>query len=315
MKYTSLLLSCLVGLTLPAVAGDTGKFVIEDPAYFDNVRRPITNPTLFDTALPETKIRAIFLHQNLPGTLDTTAGFLPVDGDMQVYALQAELALNPRFSLVATKDGYIDFQPDQTFSRTSGWANLAAGAKWAWLYNPESQVASSFQLVYEAPSGNRDVWQGTGDGQIIPTLFYLHNFNKIQYANAFGFRIPIDGDADSTHFYTSQHLGFHLTDWLYPLVEVNWFRVLDPGDGGSRFLEQAGGVTPAIARFEAGDLVNWGAANSEDNRDLVTLGIGFRADVPFVPNTEFGFAWEMPLTDEEASIMEDRFTVDLVIKF
>ncbi len=315
MKYTSLLLTSLVGLTLPVFAGDSGKYVIEDPVYFDNIKRPITNPTLWDTALPETKVRAIFLQQNLAETVDTTLGQLPVDGDMQIYALQVEFALNERFSLVATKDGYINFKPDSTFSKESGFANLAAGVKWAWLYQPENQVASAFQLVYEAPSGNRDVWQGTGDGQIIPTLLYLHNFDQFQYSNAFGFRIPIDGDADSTHFYTSHHVGFHLTDWLYPLVEVNWFRVLDPGDGGSRFADQAGGITPSIARFEAGDLVNWGASNAEDNKDLVTMGVGFRADMPFVPNADFGFAYEFPLTSDSATIMDDRFTIDMVIKF
>ncbi len=312
---TLLLLSLCLGLSPLLQAGDPGKIVvIEDPVYFDNVRRPITNPTLFDTALPQTKIHAVMMHQTLPDHIDTTLGLIPLGGDMQVYGIQAELALNERFSLVAIKDGYIDFQPENTLKRTNGWANISVGAKWAWLYQPESEMASAFQLVYEIPSGNSDVWQGEGDGQLIPTLLYLHTFDKVQYSNAFGFRIPLD-DSESTHFYTSHHVGFRLTDWLYPLVEVNWFHLVDPGDGSPRFPNQAGGLVPAIARFEAGDLVNWGAANARANDDLVTLGIGFRAEVPFLNNADLGFAWEFPLTDEEASIMEDRFTLDLEIRF
>lgn len=236
-------------------------------------------------------------------------------GEMQVYAVQAEFALNERFSLVASKDGYIDFSPDATFTDTSGWANLAAGAKWAWLYRPESGMASSFQLLYEIPSGDTDVWQGTGDGLFIPSMFFLKSCGKLQYSNAVGFRVPADSDQNSSSFYTSHHLGFHLTDWLYPLVELNWFHVIDPGAGGLRFGAHAGGITPNIAAFEAGDLVDWGALNADLNDDLVTLGVGFRANLPQHPNADFGFAWEFPLTEEEASIMEDRFTFDLEIRF
>ncbi|MEM1297060.1 MAG: hypothetical protein AAGH89_16965 [Verrucomicrobiota bacterium] len=316
MKQFSIFFIVLLGFATSAFAGDSAKMVIEDPVYFDNVRRPVTNPTLFDTALPQTKLHAIMIHQTLPDFIDTTLGQLPVGGDLQVYAVQAELALGERFSLVAAKDGYIDFQPDATFSNTSGWANLSAGAKWAWLYRPENQVASAFQLLYEAPSGNRDVWQGEGDGQIIPSLFYLQSFNRLQYSNAFGFRLPVDGDAESSQFYTSQHIGYHLTDWLYPLIELNWFHVMDQGDGASRFPAQAGGITPAIARFEAGDLVNWGALNSGANDDLVTMAIGFRAEFPFLKDqADFGFAWEFPLTDGDATILDDRFTFSVELRY
>lgn len=278
------------------------------------MRRPITNPTLFDTALPQTKAHAIVMYQNHPDFVQTTLGRLPVGGDLQLYALQLELALNERFSLVASKDGYIEFQPDATFSQTSGWANLAAGAKYAWLYKPECGVASSLQLIYEIPSGDRDVWQGEGDGQFIPSLFFLKKFcNGLQYSNAAGFKLPVDDDAESTMFYTSHHVSFPLNDWLSPVVELNWFHVIDPGDGGARFRNQVGGAVPGVAQFEGGDLINLGALNADDNEDLVTLGLGLRAAVSC--STDLGFAWEFPLTEEEANLMEDRFTVDLEIRF
>jgi hypothetical protein len=68
-----------------------------------------------------------------------------------------------------------------------------------------------------------------------------------------------------------------------------------------------------VARFEGGDLINLGAANAGDNRDLVTLGLGFRSHL--TERLDLGFAYETPLTDEEAGLMDDRFTVDLVWKF
>jgi hypothetical protein len=52
-------------------------------------------------------------------------------GDVQIYAVQFEVALNDRLSIVATKDGYVDINPDTEplWSDEGGWANLAAGVK------------------------------------------------------------------------------------------------------------------------------------------------------------------------------------------
>ncbi len=315
MKITRFAL--IFALASSAFAGDPGKVLVpvEEPEPFYKARRPVTNPVLFDLAQPMTKIHPLVIHQTMPSFIDTTLGQLPVGGDFQVYAVQAELAVNDRMSIVAAKDGYIVFDPNSTFSKTSGWANLAAGGKFAWLFKPEQGLISSMQLLYEIPSGDTDVWQGTGDGQFIPSIYTQYQTGRLQLANAVGFRLPVDDGADSTQLYTSAHAGFNLTRWLYPLVEINWFHVMDPGDGASRFGAQAGGITPAIARFEAGDLVNWGALNSEANSNLVTAAVGFRANPPNVENIDFGFAWEFPLTDDDATILEDRFTFDIEVRF
>lgn len=293
MKALHTLLLTLASLALSAQAGDSKKMVIENPCNFLDVKRPISNPTLFDTALPLTKIHAIFINQDLADNVDTILGKLPLGGDLQVYAVQAEFALNERLSIVATKDGYIDFRPDATLRETSGWANIAGGAKWAWLYRPEQGLASSLQLLYEFPSGDSDVWQGTGNGTIIPSILFLKACNRVQYSNVLGFRLPVDENDNSTQFFTSHHLGFHLTDWLYPMVEVNWFHVMDEGNGGPRF----------------------GALNAGIHDDLVTMAVGCRIAVPKLTNTDVGVAWEFPLTDDETTIMKDRLTVDLEIKF
>jgi hypothetical protein len=311
--YRALFLSCLL-IPGAGFGGDPKNVVIEDPKPFYDARRPVTNPVLNDLAVPRTKLHPVMIHQTMPSTIDTTLGQLPVGGDLQLYALQAEWAVTERFALLANKDGYIVFDPSDTLTKTSGWANLGVGAKYAWLFNPEKGVASSIQLAYEIPSGDTDVWQGTGDGQFVPTLFFLKTANRWQFQNALGARIPVD-DADSAFLYDSIHLGYNLTDWFYPLVELNWLHVTNPGEGEQRFGAQAGGAVPAIANFEAGDLVNWGAANSDTFNDLVTLGLGFRINCPHLDNIDFGAAWEFPLTDENATILEDRWTFDVEIAF
>ncbi|MEZ5302086.1 MAG: hypothetical protein R3F11_15800 [Verrucomicrobiales bacterium] len=282
-------------------------------AGFESARRPITNPTLFDLAIPQSYVHPLFLYQSLPSSISTEIGSVPLDGDLQVYAIQLQWAVTERLAITATKDGYIDFNPDNTLAEEDGWANLAAGLKYAFVYDPASQLAVSGQLLIEVPTGNSDVWQGEGDGVAIPSVSALKIAGPVQLAGTLGAKIPFDSDAESTMLFSSIHLSYEVTPRFFPLVELNYFRVLDEGDGGSRFGSQAGGLVPAIAQFEAGDLVNFGAANADKNPDFLSLGVGFRFRA--TDNVDLGFAFELPLTDDEDSIMENRFTLDLVYRF
>ncbi len=203
----------MAACALPALrAGDydkNPKSVIEtseeDP--WAKAIRPISNPTLFDLAIPRTQLHSIFIYNNMPDMFDIVGGQVPLGGDYQVYALQFEYALTDRLSLNATKDGYIVFDPVSTLSDTEGFANVALGPKYAWLLKPEKGLASNVQLIYEIPMGNREAWQGEGDGVFIPSVSTLKMAGRFQFSNQFGFKLPIDGDTESTMFYTSAHVS------------------------------------------------------------------------------------------------------------
>ena len=60
--------------------------------------RPLTNPVWHGPAGVETSVHPIFMHQALPGKLNTELGNVPADGDFQVYALQFEYAFSPSLS-------------------------------------------------------------------------------------------------------------------------------------------------------------------------------------------------------------------------
>ncbi|MDP7630230.1 MAG: hypothetical protein QGF03_06580 [SAR324 cluster bacterium] len=279
---------------------------------FESARRPITNPTLFDLALPRTQIHAIFMHHRFPNKINSEIGAIKLGGDLQLYALQAEYALNDRFSIVALKDGYVDFNPDGAlFSSEEGFANVGAGVKYAFHVDPDNQTAASVTGMYEIPIGDDDVFQGEGDGNINVTLNGLALVNNWQVAAAAGLQVPISDDF-STQGFLSGHLSYEVTPWFIPLVELNWFHVFNDGNGGTRYGSQAGGAVPAVAQFEGADLLNWGAANATDN-EYVTLGLGFRSRL--TPSLSIGFAYEIPLTDESDNITDDRFTLDLVWSF
>ena len=218
-----------------------------------------------------------------------------------------------RFSLVAAKDGYAVMSPDATLSDEEGWANLSAGFKYAFLYNPEDALAAAFNLQIEVPTGNTNVFQGEGDGVAIPSISVLKLWDRLQFASTFGFKFPFDTDTESIMLNYHAHFSYALTDRFFPLIELSYFNVLDEGDGGRRFHDQVGGFVPAVATFEGGDLFNLGASNADWNEHFVSMAFGFRYRL--TDNIDLGAAYEIPLTDEEESLMDSRITVDATIRF
>jgi len=318
----TLLTSTLVGslCLAPAFAGTVApEMTMCSPAAtttdaFANARRPISNPTLFDLALPTTNIHPIVMYHRLPDFVQTTAGLVPMGGDVQVYAVQFEIALNDRLSIVATKDGYVDINADTKplWSDQSGFANLAAGLKYAFIHDPASGTAVSGTATFELPTGNHDVFQGEGSGGVNLILSGLKMVGDWEFAGGAGVQIPFS-DQQATSSFVSAHASYEVCKYFTPLVELNWFHVLSTGDGRPNFFSQAGGAVPVIAQFEGGDLLNFGAGNAFANRDFVTAAIGFRSRL--LDNLDAGIAYELPLTGDEKSIMKDRITFDLVWKF
>lgn len=66
------------------------------------------------------------------------------------------------------------------------------------------------------------------------------------------------------------------------------------------------------ANFEDSHFFNFGANNS-DGTDLVTAGIAFRLRI--AQGVDLGLAYQIPLTEGKESVIDDRFTVDLVRRF
>jgi hypothetical protein len=299
----------LGGTTAPDIAAPTP---VASSDGFAQARRPISNPTLFDLALPTTNIHPIFMYHTLPDQVNTTVGPVPLGGHVELYAIQAEFAVNDRFSIVATKDGYVEMRPDNSLTKQGGFANLGGGVKYAFLLDPISKTALSGSMTFEFPTGNSDVLQGEGDGAINLILSGLKLVDAWQFAGGLGFQIPFSGE-QSSEGWMSAHVSYEVNRWFIPLAEINWFHVIDSGNGTGNFPAQAGGQVPALVQFEGGDLFNLGAVNSDDNRDFVSAAFGFRSRL--TDNIDVGAAYEIPLTNEDNSLMESRVTVDLVWKF
>ena len=269
--------------------------------------RPVSNPVLVDSPEVGTSVHPLVIYQAHPDVLDTTAGKVPAGGDFQVYAVQLEYAFTTDLSLIAVKDGYIDFNPDETLSKEEGWADLSAGLKYVFLR--EEGLIASAKTVIELPVGDDEVWQGNGDGAVDPAVAFVYQSGKWQVNGTIGGVIALNNERSSS-IYDSWHVSYEAAPGFFPLIELNHMRVVDEGDGGARFDVQADGGVPSIAKFEGGDLINFGASNAKDNEDFVSLALGARYRISEA--IDVGGAYEFPLTDEEASLMDYRVTLDLV---
>jgi len=94
--------------------------------------------------------------------------YITEGGDFRLYALELSYALNDRLALLATKDGYIDFNPNATLEDEEGFANIAVSAKYAFYKDGESGQIATAGLRYEIPTGETKVFQGRGDGIVQP---------------------------------------------------------------------------------------------------------------------------------------------------
>lgn len=250
---------------------------------------PISNPVNFEDPRIISEIRPVFMYHELEDD------FITGGGDVQLYALQLRLALSENLALIATKDGFIDFNPTGLPDQT-GFANIAAGLKYS-FYKSDNSIATA-GLRYEAPLGNRDVFQGNGDGQVNPFISAAVALETINIVAGTGFRLPID-DADSTFYDFDLHVDYPI-DNFYPTVELN---VVHTIDGGER-LPMAD---------EGQDLFNFGSTMA-DGKTLVTAAAGFRYRV--CDDIDFGVAYQIPLTNGRGSNVTDwRVTADLIYRF
>jgi len=289
----------LLSLVLIVTAGTTVYANSEEP--FSRFIKPMTNPVYFDDVQNRTYLHAITILQQLPNHIRTEAGRLPLDGDLQLTAVRATFAINERFSLIAAEDGYIDFDPDETLDGGNGWADLALGFKGAIIYDPDDEFILSGKVLFGTSTGSRDVLQGNGDGNVAPSLAFLKGWDKFQLQGTVGGIIPFNHNDESTEVYTSWHASYAVTKEIFPLVELNYFRVIRRGHRND------------VARFEGGDVINLGSENALSHRNFATIALGCR--FRYFDMMDVGIAWETPLTQQNQGLMKNRYSLDIVFHF
>jgi len=284
MKHTSLkLMAATTGLLLGATAQ------AED--WTSQAIAPVTNPIFFESPLIQSEVRPIFAYHRLDNA------FLGTDVDVRVYAVQLRYAVNDRLAIIATKDGFIEFNPEVGPAQ-NGWADIGFGLKYAVYKNDEQQAVITPGLTFELPSGNQDVFQGNASGEFNVFVSAIKGWDKFHLTGNLGARIPIDMDKETANVRYSLMADYYTCKWFIPFTTINAVTTLTEGN-------------QLPFNSEGFDLINFGSTNA-GGRTQAAWGVGFRSRL--LENVDLGFAYERGFAPNN-DIFKDRFTVDLVWRF
>ena len=256
---------------------------------FNNFITPVSNPVFFEDPRNTSEARGLFINHTIPGSLGGKQA--------QVYAMQLRASLTENLSFIATKDGYI---VSQNPLLDDGFADVAAGLKYLFYKDAESQTLLSGGLTYALPIGSTQSLQGRCSGEF--NIFanagteFLPNWH---YVTATGFRLPSDSQLGNQIWYWSNHIDWQIGGGpLYLFTEDNWYHYMS---GASGLPLPIGGM----------DLFNLGATGI-GGQNCVTGAWG----VKYKPasNMELGVAYELPYTSRH-DLMQNRITVDFIIRY
>ena len=273
------------------------------PSWLDDTISPVANPIYFEDPNITSEVRPVYMYHILPDTFDFAGGSVPLGGQVQVMAVQARYALTDRLALIATKDGYIEFQPDHTLAHHYGWGDVAAGLKYALVDDKDLQLLVTPGLTVTVPTGSTDVWQGRGSGDENIFVSAEKGFDKFHITGNVGVIIPNDFSQNTAQLHYSLQLDYHVCQYFIPFFVLNGYTILS--DGNQKLL----GVVPL--NTEGYDLINFGSSQASGTTQL-TVGGGFRTRL--VKNVDVGVSYEAGIVDP-VGIFDSRVTADLIWRF
>ena len=259
----------------------------------DQAIAPVVNPIFFESPLIQNEVRPLFAYHQLD------KAFLGADVNVRVYAVQLRYAVNDRLAIIATKDGYMEFDPQAKGAKTeSGWNDLAAGLKYALYKNDEKQLQITPGLTFEVPIGSEDVFQGNGSGEFNVFVSAIKGWDKFHATANLGARVPIDLDEETANLRYALMLDYYTCQWFIPFVTINAVTTITEGD-----------QYPFSS--EGFDVINFGSTQA-GGKTQAAWGVGFRSRL--LKSLDIGFAYENGFAPDD-DIFKDRFTVDMIWRF
>ena len=296
-------LMAMTGVAALALAATTAFSADQNQSsWLDNTISPVANPIFFEDAKLNSEIHPVYMWHILPRTFDYAGGTVPLGGQVQVMAVQARYAVNDRLAIIATKDGYVQFQPDHTLGHAYGWADLAAGLKYAVVKDDDKQLLVTPGFTVTIPTGNRSVLQGHGAGMEDVFVSAEKGLGKFHVLGNVGFRIPNNFADDTAQAHYSLQLDYYAGQYFIPFFALNGFTVMSKGSGN---------IIGVPLQTEMYDLINAGST-AAGGRTMLTAGGGFRSRL--LKNLDVGFAYEAGIVNP-VGIFDGRITADVVWRF
>lgn len=275
---------------------------------------PMMHPYLFEDPFITTGVSGWGIWHEFPGDSILDGGHL------WVAALQARIAITDRIAFIATRDGWVDFEPGLSLlDNRRGSADLALGFKVAVIDLPEVPFILTPSLRFQIAQGSQDVLQGNGDGVLIPAVSAAWGRGNFHVIGDLGMEIALDPDAQSTSLFYHLHLDYAVHRFLVPFIEVGGFTYTDGGDGSTK-IRLRGGDEVALRDAQAllgedpeegYDYANLGSRGMAGHT-VVAGSVGVR--VPLNEHVILGAAWEYPLTPSR-DVLRQRASMNVTIEF
>lgn len=255
--------------------------------------RPISAPYFHEDAFVTTDLRAWYLEHDFDSD---TAGVLN-NGSASVMALQVRVALTDRLQLVAYKDGYTEFDDAGALDDNSGWNDIGAGLKWAFIQDWENQFHMAVGVGYEFAFGDDEVLQDTSEFRL--WLSANKGFDKLHFGATANLILSEDDDdgllGNSDMITLHLHADYYLTEWFSPVVELNGYLAQD--------------ANPAPLDFSG---VDAGSLPGGEGNDTYTIAVG--GEIRLLEGLGLRLAYEDELSTND-SLFGDRWTVSAVYEF
>lgn len=217
------------------------------------------------------------------------------NGDAWTLAVQLRLAITNRLQLVAYKDGYMEI--DTPLVNKKGWADIAAGLKYAIIQDYQHQFHWAVGVGYEFPWGDQKILQNDDEFRVWTSV--NKGWDALHLGATLNLFFPTNAGADplgdSDRLSWHLHADYRVCEWFSPVLEMNGYHILDAAD--------------SPINFQGADVLNIGTGAGDM---VITLAPGFEIR----PHKDVGLrgAFEFPLTNEE-DIFGHRFTLSAVWSF
>jgi hypothetical protein len=224
---------------------------------------------------------------------------------VQVFAVQLRYAINDRLAVIATKDGYIEIQPQHSgiVPHSYGFADLAAGLKYQLVNDESNQVLVTPGFTLTLPTGSTAVYQGRGSGVWNLFVSAEKGSGPFHLTGNLGFNIPDNFALQTAQLHYSLQLDCFVGQYFIPFAVANGYTILS--DGNRNLIQ---GVQ---LNTELYDLINSGSTDAAGSTQL-TFGGGFRTR--FTHNVDAGVAYEVGVV-KPVGIFASRLTADVVWRF
>jgi len=216
-------------------------------------------------------------------------------GQISSYGAGLNLALTERLSVGLTNGPgpmWAHFNRQRT-----GWTDAGGFVQYTLIRDVDDQFLFALGLNWVAPSGSKEIFQGSPPAYLAPYLTVGKEFGNFHFLATTGYDFPAESATVTTNtYYANFHFDYRVAGWFYPLVEFN-------GNWSNKTLDFTPDFAPGL--IEIGRFDGTGG--------MFTVAPGFNA-VLVQDRLEVGAIYETPIWSQH-NFNFNSLLVKMIIRF